>query len=98
MEAGAISKAIGEGHAPVRACYLGSVKANIGHLEAAAGIAGVIKAVLCLEHQQIPPHPLASEPNPAIPFNELNLRLPDRLLPWPSAAGPALAAVNSFGF
>jgi acyl transferase domain-containing protein len=98
IEARAIGECFGVDRQNETYCYLGSVKANIGHLEAAAGIAGVIKAVLCLEHQQIPPHPLASEPNSAIPFNELNLRLPDRLLPWPSAAGPAMAAVNSFGF
>ncbi len=52
----------------------------------------------CLEHKQIPPHPLATEPNPAIPFTELNLRLPEALMPWPETSGPARAAVNSFGF
>jgi len=99
IEARAIGEAIATmGRAPGRECFLGSVKANMGHLEAAAGIAGVIKAALCLEHRQIPPHPLVDGPNPNIPFASLGLRLPDRVLPWPSSPGSALAAVNSFGF
>ena len=98
IEAHAIGESFGRGRDDRADCYLGSVKANIGHLEAAAGIAGVIKVALCLEHKQIPPHPLLEEPNPAIPFADLSLRLPDELLPWPESTEPALAAVNSFGF
>jgi acyl transferase domain-containing protein/NAD(P)-dependent dehydrogenase (short-subunit alcohol dehydrogenase family)/acyl carrier protein len=98
IEAHAIGESFGRGRDDRADCYLGSVKANIGHLEAAAGIAGVIKAVLCLEHKQIPPHPLLEGPNPVIPFADLSLRLPHELLPWPESTQPALAAVNSFGF
>jgi acyl transferase domain-containing protein/NADPH:quinone reductase-like Zn-dependent oxidoreductase/acyl carrier protein len=98
IEARAIGEAFGVCRGNETECFLGSVKANIGHLEAAAGIAGVIKAVLCLEHKQIPPHPLHDQPNPAIPFEDLRLRLADRVLPWPATPVPSLAAVNSFGF
>lgn len=98
IEARAIGEATGNGYATGRECFLGSVKANIGHLEAAAGIAGVIKAALCLEHRQVPPHPLVDGPNPNIPFANLGLRLPDRVVPSPSSPGFGVAAVNSFGF
>ncbi len=79
-------------------CVIGSVKTNIGHLEAAAGVAGLIKTALCLKHRQIPPHLNLEEPNPAIPFEELSLRVATELEPWPVASGPARASVNSFGF
>lgn len=79
-------------------CLIGSVKTNIGHLEAAAGIAGLIKVALCLKHRQIPPHLHLIEPNPNISFADLGLRVPQTLEPWPEAPGPALASVNSFGF
>lgn len=73
---------------------IGSVKANIGHLEAGAGVAGVIKALLILRSGRIPPHPMVGHPNPDIPFEALNLRLlrdPEPLQsPW--------VAVNSFGY
>jgi acyl transferase domain-containing protein/NAD(P)-dependent dehydrogenase (short-subunit alcohol dehydrogenase family)/acyl carrier protein len=98
IEARAIGEAIGIERDPLDECFLGSLKTNMGHLEAAAGIAGVIKAALCLEHKQIPPHPLPTGRNPNIPFSDLKLRLSERLAPWPSASGAAMAAVNSFGF
>jgi acyl transferase domain-containing protein len=69
-----------------------------GHLEAAAGIVGVIKTALALEHRQIPPTVNFGEPNPAIPFDELLLRVPTALEDWPAAEKPAIAGVNSFGF
>lgn len=73
---------------------IGSVKANIGHLEAAAGIAGVIKALLMLQSGRIPPHPLVGFPNANIPFQALNLHLPrdaqELKSPW--------VAVNAFGY
>ena len=79
-------------------CLIGSVKTNIGHLEAAAGIAGLIKVALSLKHSAIPPGLHYSKPNPYIPFDELPLRVQTALTPWPSHDGPALAGVSSFGF
>lgn len=80
-------------------CVIGSVKGNIGHLEAASGVAGLIKAALCLKNRQIPTSLHFETPNPEIPFESLRLRVPQRLEPWPSnGATPRLAGVNSFGF
>jgi 1-acyl-sn-glycerol-3-phosphate acyltransferase len=76
---------------------IGSVKTNIGHLEAASGIAGLIKAVLALHHRYIPPSLHAKNPSPAIPFEELRVRVVGTGEAWPDAA-PAFAGVNSFGF
>ena len=78
---------------------VGSVKTNIGHTEAAAGIAGLIKAVLALEHRQIPPHLHLHEPNPLIPWDTLPIRVPTELQAWQTAPGrPRRAGISSFGF
>lgn len=80
-------------------CLLGSVKTNLGHLEAGAGIVGLIKTALALRHGAIPPHLHLRQPNPHIPFDALHLRIPQRLEPWPAThGGPRLAGVNAFGF
>jgi len=77
---------------------LGSVKASIGHLNAASGIAGLIKAVLALEHATLPPVPGFETPNPEILFAETPFRVPAAAEPWPRGAGPRAAGVSSFGF
>jgi acyl transferase domain-containing protein/acyl carrier protein len=79
-------------------CWIGSVKTNIGHLEAAAGIAGLIKTALCLKNRAIPPHLHLRNPNPKIDFDGLRLRIPTALEPWPEGDSPRYAAVNSFGY
>ncbi|WP_414589995.1 type I polyketide synthase [Scytonema sp. PCC 10023] len=79
-------------------CAVGSVKTNIGHLEAAAGIAGLIKVALSLKHRQIPPNLHFQKPNPYIPFDKLPLRVQQTLEPWPQGNSLALAGVSSFGF
>jgi acyl transferase domain-containing protein/acyl carrier protein len=79
-------------------CAIGSVKSNIGHLEAAAGIAGLIKVALSMKHRLLPPSLHFEHPNPYIPFNELGLRVQTSLTPWPSQGTRALAGVSSFGF
>jgi acyl transferase domain-containing protein/acyl carrier protein len=81
-----------------RYCALGSVKTNIGHLEAAAGIAGLIKVALSLKHRLIPPSLHFLEPNPHIPFDELPLRVQQSCGPWRDWGGPIVAGVSSFGF
>jgi acyl transferase domain-containing protein/acyl carrier protein len=81
-----------------RPCALGSVKTNLGHLEAAAGVAGLIKVALALKHREIPPSLHFQERNPHIPFDEIPLRVQTTLGPWPAESGPALAGVSSFGF
>lgn len=98
LEARALGAVVGRDRDPGDPCIVGSVKANIGHLEAASGVAGVIKAALCLKKGQIPPVANLETPNPNIPFEELGLRLPRGLEPMPSGQGPALVGVNSFGY
>jgi acyl transferase domain-containing protein/acyl carrier protein len=82
---------------PDRPCLIGSVKTNIGHTEAASGIAGLIKVALCLKHRLVPPSLHVRELNPRIPWNDLPLVVARELQPWPPGPGPALAGVNSFG-
>ena len=78
---------------------IGSIKSNVGHLEAAAGMAGLIKTALCSAAPQIPGNLHFENPNPQIPFDDLRLRVAQRLEPWPETHGqPARAGVNSFGF
>jgi acyl transferase domain-containing protein/acyl carrier protein len=77
---------------------IGSVKTNIGHLEAAAGIAGLIKAVLVLRHQQIPPHLHFETPNPHIEWHRAPVKVTATGNAWNPATGKRLAGVSSFGF
>ncbi len=79
-------------------CYIGSVKTNIGHLEAAAGIAGFIKTVLTLKNREIPPHLHFNTINPHIPIEEMPFQIPTNLVHWPEKNGPYRAGVSSFGF
>ena len=98
IEANALGEVLSSGRSKGQYCVMGSVKTNIGHLEAAAGIAGVIKVALALKHRMIPPNLHFRTPNPNIPFEELQLRVPCALEPWPDEPKPAIAGVNSFGF
>ena len=76
---------------------VGSVKTNIGHLEPAAGIAGLIKALLCVRHGEIPPHLNLTELNPELALDPLSVEIPTGLTPWPSNGQPRIAGVSSFG-
>lgn len=98
VEARALHRVLSVGRVPGQQCLVGSVKTNIGHLEAAAGIAGLIKATLCLQHRQIPPNLHFEQPNPEIPFGAMCIRVPTTLEPWPVDAPRAYAGVNSFGY
>lgn len=96
----AIAEAMGtkqEVQGPVKELLVGSVKSNIGHLEAASGIAGFIKAVLMVEKAQIPPTIGIQELNPRIDWEALRMRVVEKLRPWPSGPGPRRVGVSSFG-
>jgi len=75
--------------------WVGSVKTNIGHLEPAAGISGVIKVILAMQHNQIPPHLHFQQPNPYFDWDRLPLQIPTEPTPWPE--GVKIAGVSSFG-
>ena len=77
---------------------IGSIKTNLGHLETAAGVAGLLKAMLVLKYGQIPPSLHFTKPNPHIDFEKLKLRVPTEVEPFPNGAGERIAGVNSFGF
>ena len=78
--------------------WISSVKTNLGHLEAAAGIAGVMKVILALCHGEIPPHLHFKTPSPRIPWDSLPVRVPTQRTPWPAGAKRRVAGVSSFGF
>ncbi len=78
-------------------CRIGSVKTNIGHLDTAAGVAGLVKATLGLHHKQIPPSLGYEAPNPAIDFETSPFRVNSRLSDWKSHKGPRRAGVNALG-
>ena len=84
-ETTALSRTISAQHSLDNRLYVGSVKANIGHLEACAGLAGVVKSVLVLENGMIPPNIHYKTPNPKIKFDECNLEVPVTLTPFPSS-------------
>ncbi|HEX6442119.1 MAG TPA: SDR family NAD(P)-dependent oxidoreductase, partial [Stellaceae bacterium] len=93
IEAAAVGQALGRArHEPLP---IGSVKSNIGHLEPASGMAGVLKTALALEHGMVPPSLHCETPNPKIPFDDLNLRL---VRSTEAIAGGNCAGINSFGF
>ncbi|MEU8633146.1 SDR family NAD(P)-dependent oxidoreductase [Amycolatopsis sp. NPDC048633] len=94
IEAAALGVVLGEGRRPDRPLLVGSVKTNIGHLEGAAGVAGLLKTVLSLEHGELPASLNFSTPNPEIPLAALKIRVQDHPGAWP---GAGLAGVSSFG-
>jgi acyl transferase domain-containing protein/aryl carrier-like protein len=97
IEAMALGAAISHSRTEQTRLRIGSVKTNLGHLEAAAGIAGLIKTVLCLRRGQIPPSVHFETPNPHIAFDELGISVQRELESWP-ADRPLLAGVSSFGW
>jgi acyl transferase domain-containing protein/acyl carrier protein len=79
-------------------CRIGSVKGNVGHLDAAAGLAGLIKTVLALQHRQLPPSLHYTRPNPEIDFSRSPFVVNTTLAPWEGVSLPRRAGVSSFGF
>ncbi|MGK3989845.1 type I polyketide synthase [Sorangium sp. So ce136] len=98
IEVSSLGEVFGQSHTRERPLLLGSVKANIGHLEAAAGISGLIKVVLALQHRTVPPHLCVGERNPHIPWSRLPVDVPSAARPWASDGAPRVAGVSSFGF
>ncbi|MFJ6485020.1 SDR family NAD(P)-dependent oxidoreductase [Streptomyces sp. NPDC091682] len=78
-------------------CAIGTVKSNVGHTEAAAGLTGVVKTVLALRHEMLPPTLHFSEPNPLLEIEDSPFRVVDRLTPWPASGSPRRAGVSAFG-
>ncbi|MCZ4119423.1 beta-ketoacyl synthase N-terminal-like domain-containing protein [Streptomyces sp. H39-S7] len=98
IEAHALGAVLGRGREPDQPLLIGSAKTNVGHLEAAAGITGLVKTVLALHHDELPPHRNFGTPNPLIDFDALGLRVVDAPEPWPRYSGRATAGVSAFGF
>ncbi|XYH94560.1 acyltransferase domain-containing protein [Sorangium sp. So ce1128] len=98
IEARALGAVLGAARPAGRPLLVGSVKTNIGHLEAASGVAGLIKVALSLKHRELPPSLHFETPNPYIPFAELRLDVPRALGPWPAPDRPGTAGISAFGF
>ncbi len=98
IEAQALQSVLAAGQPDGRRCWIGSAKTNIGHCEAAAGIAGLIKTTLAIHYGQIPPNLHFTQPSPHIHFEEMPFAVPTCLTPWPATDGRRLAGVSSFGF
>ncbi len=100
IEVEALGAVYSEGHTRDNPLRLGAAKTNLGHMESASGLAGLIKTVLVLQHEEIPPHLHLQQLTPHIPWERLPIAVPTQRTPWPrSASGPArFAGVSGFGF
>lgn len=98
LEAQALGHSYGTVAGRAQPLVIGSVKNNFGHTEAAAGVAGLIKAALTVQRRTIVPQVVLDKLNPEIPFDELRIRIPTEVEPYPDLGAPAYAAVNSFGY
>ena len=98
IEARALGAVAGRGRPADDPLLIGAVKSNLGHLEAAAGIAGFLKVALALEKGCLPATPGFSEPNPHIDFDNLRLKVVAETTPWPTTGRPRRGGVSAFGF
>lgn len=98
IEVQALGAVLREGRAADNPVMLGSIKTNLGHLETAAGVSGLIKSVLALQQQEIPPHLHLKELSPHIAWNEFPVTVPTQRTPWHPVYGKRIAGVSSFGF
>jgi acyl transferase domain-containing protein/acyl carrier protein len=97
IEVEALARVFGPGRPPRQPLVLGAVKTNLGHLEAAAGIAGLLKAAECLRHGEVPANLHLRAPNPHLALSALPALLPTRRTPLPPAEGGRVAGVSAFG-
>jgi len=97
IEIAGLTKAFGNSTTKKGFCAIGSVKTNVGHLDAAAGVTGLIRTVLALKHKQLPPSLNFTEPNPQIDFGNTPFYVNTTLSDWPRTNGPRRAGVSSFG-
>ncbi len=97
IEVVALGHAYGEGRSADDPLLIGSVKSNIGHLEAAAGVVSLIKVVQALQHEELPPNLHFENPNPEIPWSELPVKVVADNTPWKRGSRPRYAGVSSFG-
>lgn len=97
IEIAALTKSFGATTDKKGFCAIGSVKTNIGHLDSAAGVTGLIKTILALKHQQIPPSLHFKQPNPQIDFANSPFYVNNKLSEWKSNGHPRYAGVSSFG-
>ena len=98
IEAQAAGAVLGAGREPSQPLLMGSAKTNIGHLEAAAGIAGVIKVILSLENELLPQHLHFQNPSPHIPWDRLAVQVVEEATAWERNGRPRIAGISSFGF
>jgi acyl transferase domain-containing protein/NADPH:quinone reductase-like Zn-dependent oxidoreductase len=98
IEARALATVLGPGRTQANPLIVGSVKTNLGHLEAAAGIAGLIKTVLSLEKEEIPPHLHFRAMNPLIDWCGMPVQIPSTVQPWLRGKKRRVAGVSAFGF
>ena len=97
IELGALGAVLSEGRPTGQPCLVGSIKTNLGHTEGAAGVAGLIKVALAIQHREIPASLNHINPNPNVPWEDLSLKIPTLTIPWPSNQGPMIAGVSGFG-
>lgn len=98
IEVQALGAVLADGRPEHHPCALGSVKTNLGHMEPAAGIAGLIKVALMIKHRRLVPSLHFENPNPRIPWQELPLEVQQSTGPWPNDSDPLIAGINAFGF
>ena len=98
IEVEALGAALGPGRDDAHPLTIGSVKTNLGHLESASGMAGLIKVVLSLQHEALPPHLHLQARSPRIPWPNFPILIPQALTPWPRSDRRRIAGVSGFGF
>lgn len=98
IEVQALAAALCEDRSKDAPLMIGAVKTNLGHLEAAAGIAGFMKVILSLQHEEIPPHLHLKTLNPRIDWDRIAVTVPTRPTPWLKNESPRIAGISSFGF